>query len=74
MLSSCSSIKAKQSEGEIVKEEQSAEGEEVTPENMGYGFARLVQASALCNMAVIKKGRSNNEWHAIGDPTEVNTY
>src|SRR3954452_16048683 len=58
---------------EIVEENQS-EGEEVTPENMGFGFTRLVQASALCNMAVIKKGRSNNEWHAIGDPTEVNTY
>ncbi len=55
---------------EIVK----AEGEEVTPENMRYAFTRLVQASALCNMAVIKKGKSNNEWHAIGDPTEVDIY
>jgi Na+-exporting ATPase len=48
--------------------------EEVTPDNMGYAFTRLVQASALCNMAVIKKGNdeSSDGWHAIGDPTEVN--
>ncbi|GES94784.1 P-type II D ATPase [Rhizophagus clarus] len=48
------------------------EDEKVTPDNMGYAFTRLVQASALCNMAVIKKGKgeSNDEWHAIGDPTE----
>jgi Na+-exporting ATPase len=49
------------------------EEEEVTPDNMGYAFTRLVQASALCNMAVIKKGKGeSDEWHAIGDPTEVN--
>ncbi|CAB4494542.1 unnamed protein product [Rhizophagus irregularis] len=46
------------------------EDEEVTSDNMRYAFTRLVQASALCNMAVIKKGKGDDEWHAIGDPTE----
>ncbi|CAB5394826.1 unnamed protein product [Rhizophagus irregularis] len=50
--------------------EVEVEDEEVTPDNMRYAFTRLVQASALCNMAVIKKGKGNDEWHAIGDPTE----
>jgi magnesium-transporting ATPase (P-type) len=60
--------------GTNVTSEIEVEGEEVTPDNMGYAFTRLVQASALCNMAVIKKGKgeSNDEWRAIGDPTEVN--
>ncbi|PKY36483.1 hypothetical protein RhiirB3_533548, partial [Rhizophagus irregularis] len=34
--------------------EVEVEDEEVTPDNMRYAFTRLVQASALCNMAVIK--------------------
>ncbi|PKY43251.1 hypothetical protein RhiirA4_340958, partial [Rhizophagus irregularis] len=50
--------------------EVEVEDEEVTSDNMRYAFTRLVQASALCNMAVIKKGKGDDEWHAIGDPTE----
>jgi magnesium-transporting ATPase (P-type) len=53
-------------------DEIQSEGEVVTPDNMGYALTRLVQASALCNMAVIRKGKSDDEWHGIGDPTEVN--
>ncbi|CAG8652002.1 5611_t:CDS:2 [Funneliformis mosseae] len=57
---------------EIVEtsEEKQSKGEEVTLDNMRYAFTRLVQASALCNMAVIRKGKANDEWHGIGDPTE----
>src|SRR6266498_1288240 len=56
-------VDEKRSEGEEV-----TKGEEVTPDNMRYALTRLVQASALCNMAVIRKGKSDNEWHGIGDP------
>jgi len=60
----------------VTSEAVESEGEIVTLDNMRYAFTRLVQASALCNMAVIKKGKgeSNDKWHAIGDPTEVNIY
>ncbi|POG67967.1 hypothetical protein GLOIN_2v1419744, partial [Rhizophagus irregularis DAOM 181602=DAOM 197198] len=30
----------------------------VAPDNMGFAFTHLVQASALCNMIVIKKGKT----------------
>jgi potassium/sodium efflux P-type ATPase len=55
-------------DGEVTSESDESV---VTKENMDAGFQTLVNASALCNMAEVRKDKKTEEWSGIGDPTEV---
>ncbi|KAG0327146.1 Na+ ATPase [Podila humilis] len=55
--------------GELIHSEQS-----VDPNTASDQFLRTIQASALCNMAELRRTHhpeTHGEWSAIGDPTEI---
>ncbi|KAF7729875.1 hypothetical protein EC973_003609 [Apophysomyces ossiformis] len=43
----------------------------VTNETMSYGMNLLVHNAALCNMSEVIHDKEKNEWHGVGDPTEI---
>ncbi|GJJ74324.1 P-type Na+/K+ transporter [Entomortierella parvispora] len=51
-----------------------AQEERITPESSTEQLLRVFQASALCNMAELRRANhpeTHGEWTAIGDPTEI---
>ncbi|KAG0165097.1 hypothetical protein DFQ28_009225 [Apophysomyces sp. BC1034] len=43
----------------------------VTKDNLTYGMNLLVHNAALCNMSEVVHDKETDEWHGVGDPTEV---
>ena len=56
-------------EGDLTRE---SDGQVVTKESFTFGMHQLALSSALCNMAELRKDKETNEYHGLGDPTEVN--
>ncbi|KAK9727371.1 hypothetical protein K7432_001904 [Basidiobolus ranarum] len=65
--------------GELTSEElaevslsgPSATARKITEDNMSTTMKRMIQVSALCNMAIVKKDKNTDQWVGIGDPTET---
>lgn len=55
-------------DGEVKSE---TDGTVITKENMDAGFQTMVNTAALCNMAELRKDKTNDKWSGMGDPTEI---
>lgn len=55
-------------EGEVKSE---SEDRAITKEDCSPGFRNLLLNAALCNMSEVRKDKETDEWHGLGDPTEV---
>ncbi|KAF9933477.1 Na+ ATPase [Linnemannia zychae] len=67
-------------EGQIFRQGEAIDGQFQTPEEAvtidsgSDQLLRVIQASALCNMAELRRNlhpQTHGEWTAIGDPTEI---
>ncbi|ORZ02276.1 potassium/sodium efflux P-type ATPase [Syncephalastrum racemosum] len=55
-------------EGEVKNE---SEDRAISKEDCSPGFRNLLLNAALCNMSEVRKDKERDEWHGLGDPTEV---
>ncbi|KAI8073265.1 hypothetical protein BC940DRAFT_268008 [Gongronella butleri] len=55
-------------EGELKSEASNAV---IAPEAMNDALTKMTLTAALCNMSEVRKDKKTDEWHGLGDPTEV---
>ena len=56
----------KDEEKKVAEQSQSTENPEITPK-----LESFLQSAALCNLATIRHDDQQNEWQAVGDPSEI---